>query len=91
MLRRTNVIQDATVKDKLDRLLSIAFKGCTQQTLTAPKCPKEKVLRHRAATGAAHPCEQFRKRWYRILLNCNLDAKQQVRSHLLAETSARLV
>jgi regulator of replication initiation timing len=81
MLCRTNVIQDASVKDELERLLSIAFKGCTEQTLMAT-CPKENLLRHRAAAGAVLPCEQFCVRWTRILLDCNLDVKQQVRRHL---------
>ena len=70
------------VTPELEALLGAANKASFQQIMLAPMCPKEKVLNHRAAAGAAHPCEHFRGRWNRILLNCSLSSEQQVRPPL---------
>ena len=75
--RKLELPSDVTAE--LDTLLDAANKASFQQVMLAPMCPKEKVLNHRAAVGAGHPCEHFRGRWNRILLNCSLTNEQQVR------------
>lgn len=63
--------------------LELAEKLSVQMLLMAPMCPMEKVLKHRAARGASHPCSHFRARWNRILENLSLNDSQQARPSFL--------